>query len=313
MKQNNNMNTLAFAPAMLLRTRVRRSPGGSVPAERTIGIVETLPRAITAREYRETVGVLEERFHPFTYDDAVLILRMAKFILTARFYVPAENIGPGDPHGPAADMRKSGKLIAKMEFLIWESSRLQEFLEKAIETLKPGIDMVNWYRRTETARLTCLDEVKNKLIVENNGILEPKENWEQIVHELGPPNISEEFERLGRRDPSGFFPPLVAKPFSLQAEDLVYEKLLKDFTDQKDEAAATLNQDTKILAGIEMELLEKRALPVQREELTQEQEAHVEEYRKGLESEIREIERTLTERLTARRKNSTAFSGAAAT
>lgn len=314
MQRNNNTYEYGFAPEMLLKTKVRCSPAGSDPEERIIGFVETLPPAITAREFRETVRVIEERFSPDTYDDSTLVLRMAALILQ-RAYVPAAVVGAGCAYGRTEMLKTLPTESAMLKLNIYRFKEAHAGILSALETLRPDIDLTKWRKTLAPWIEGWLDKIEKKRIAEKEEEEKSKEPWKELMRKHGLPSdyiIGDEFKQHAVKDGVGPKIPEPSTPASLQTGVLDYETTLTLLTAEEARLAATLKKLTDDRAVCEEELQNVRNLPDEKEELTKEQADSIEKYRKALESEIRLIEGTLSEHAAARRKDSLGSREAAA-
>jgi len=316
MKRNSNMNTLAFDPATLLRTKVRRKSGGEVPAQRIIGFVETLPRAILAREFRETLAALTERFSPVTFDDGVLVQKLAALILEVSTCLPEDVVGRGDPNGPTERRRALESSVEGYPAAIAEFTEYIEGVAKAIETLKPGIDMSEWRRTNSPGANSTLTNVEEEIMAKKKEQEKANANQDPLRGKRMPFVDFTTTEAFNKARATFGLPLEMPEPITPAEDDtasLVIEETLARLTEEKAVEVIEIGVMKEEFAEDEEELRSLRSRPVEKEELTPAQTDSINKYRKARESEISQIESTLLERLTARRKNFSASSGAAAT
>lgn len=290
MKRNENTTHSDFTPESLLRTKVRRSPAGIVPAGRTIGFVETLPRAIPAKEFRKILKSLEEKFQPVTIDDVALTVRMAELICQ-RYYVPAAIIGPNDPNCPSERMKKLPSEIQDLKSDINRYNIAFELLRLALQKLPKGANLSECRENISVAVNRWLDKVGRNVLPKEE---QPNEPFGQTIYVREMIHLDEGLANDAHEE--------TRKPIWPDGWDtgvLDYEQTVGILTSERIHVVKMLNGLKELLASSK-KALRKLKRRVEKEPLSRDQEIRVDDFRRAGEREMRHIERTLT----ARRKNS---------
>jgi hypothetical protein len=290
MKRNENTTHSDFTPESLLRTKVRRSPAGIVPAGRTIGFVETLPRAIPAKEFRKILKSLEEQFQPVTIDDVALTVRMAELICQ-RYYVPAAIIGPNDPNCPSERMKKLPSEIQDLKSDINRYNIAFELLRLALQKLPKGANLSECRENISVAVNRWLDKVGRNVLPKEE---QPNEPFGQTIYVREMIHLDEGLANDAHEE--------TRKPIWPDGWDtgvLDYEQTVGILTSERIHVVKMLNGLKELLASSK-KALRKLKRRVEKEPLSRDQEIRVDDFRRAGEREMRHIERTLT----ARRKNS---------
>jgi hypothetical protein len=290
MKRNENKTHSDFTPESLLRTKVRRSPTGIVPAGRTIGFVETLPRAIPAKEFRKILKSLEEQFQPVTIDDVALTVRMAELICQ-RYYVPAAIIGPNDPNCPSERMKKLPSEIQDLKSDINRYNIAFELLRLALQKLPKGVNLSECRGNISVAVNRWLDRVGRNVLPKEE---QPNEPRGQIIYVREMIHLDEVLDNDEHEE--------TRKPIWPDGWDtgvLDYEQTVGILISERKHVVRMLNGLAQLLASSK-KTLRKLKRRVEKEPLSRDQEIRVDDFRRAGEREMRHIERTLT----ARQKNS---------